>query len=179
MLCGLPWSPLFLLFWLVTSKIWIPIAHWYYWSGFVIVSLKFLFLVFFIFVFLIFAHFICFHFSCYGINFGLLWYFWSQLLHNLFAYCINAIYSIYHNIYTKLQISVMEYSSTVLVLKYNSSIIFWVLVLGTPGTRLVLVLEGQCTQYGTRSKKEPSTRVHLVFAKSNKQKEFLIVHCSQ
>ena len=32
---------------------------------------------------------------------------------------------------------------------------------------------------GTRSKKEPSTRVHLVFAKSNKQNEFLIVNCSQ
>ena len=32
---------------------------------------------------------------------------------------------------------------------------------------------------GTRSKKAPSTRVHLVFAKSNKQNEFLIVNCSQ
>ena len=32
---------------------------------------------------------------------------------------------------------------------------------------------------GTRSKKEPSTRVHLVFAKSNKQNVFLIVNCSQ
>ena len=32
---------------------------------------------------------------------------------------------------------------------------------------------------GTRSKKEPSIRVHLVFAKSNKQNEFLIVNCSQ
>ena len=38
------------------------------------------------------------------------------------------------------------------------------LVLATPGTRLVLVLEGQCT----RSKKAPSTRVHLTFARSNK-----------
>ena len=64
--------------------------------------------------------------------------------------------------------AVMEYSSTVLVLEYNSSTIFWVLVLETPGTRLVLVLEGQCTW----SKKEPSTRVHLAFAKSNKQNEF-------
>ena len=72
----------------------------------------------------------------------------------------------------------MEYSSTVLVLEYNSSTIFWVLVLGTPSTRLVLVLEGQCTRYSV--KKEPSTRVHyLVFAKSNKQNEFLIVNCSQ
>ena len=38
-----------------------------------------------------------------------------------------------------------------------------------PGSRLVLVL-------GQRSKKAPSTRVHLVCAKSNKQNEFLIVN---
>ena len=41
---------------------------------------------------------------------------------------------------------------------------FGVLVLATPGARLELVLEGQCT----RSKKAPSTRVHLAFARSNK-----------
>ena len=52
--------------------------------------------------------------------------------------------------------AVLEYASTVLVLEYNSSTIFWVLVLvlGTPGTRLVLVLEGQCTRYSVKKRAE-------------------------
>ena len=60
----------------------------------------------------------------------------------------------------------MEYSSTVLALEYYSSTTFGVLVLATPGTRLVLVLEDQCTRYSV--KKAPSTRVRLDFARSNK-----------
>ena len=39
----------------------------------------------------------------------------------------------------------IAYSSTVLVLEYYASTIFGVLVLATPGTPLVLVLEGQYT----------------------------------
>ena len=49
------------------------------------------------------------------------------------------------------------------VMEY-SNITFGVLV--TPGTRLVIVLEGQSTWYSV--KKAPSTRVHLTFARSNK-----------
>ena len=50
------------------------------------------------------------------------------------------------------------------VREYYSSTTFGVLVLATPGTRLVLVLEGQ----GIRSKKALSARVHLAFARSSK-----------
>ena len=58
---------------------------------------------------------------------------------------------------------VLEYSSTVLVLEYNSSTIFWVLVLvlGTPGTRLVLVLEGQCTRYSVKKSAEHASTFGL------------------
>ena len=42
------------------------------------------------------------------------------------------------------------YSSTALVLEYYSSTTFGVLVLATPGTRLVLVLEGQCARYSVK-----------------------------
>ena len=67
---------------------------------------------------------------------------------------------------------VLEY---ILIHEYNLSTIFW--VLGTSGFRLILVLEGQCTRYSV--KKGPSTQVHLAFAKSNKQNEFLIANWSQ
>ena len=66
--------------------------------------------------------------------------------------------------------TVKEYSSTALVLEYCTR----VPLLGysysqPPRTRLVIVLEGQCTRSNqcTRSKKAPSTRVHLAFNRSD------------
>ena len=59
---------------------------------------------------------------------------------------------------------VMEDSNTALVLEYH----FWGTRTRNPwySVSTVLVLEGQCTP----SKKAPSTRVHLAFARSNKLK---------
>ena len=55
----------------------------------------------------------------------------------------------------------MEYSSTVLVLEYCSSTTFGVLVLATPGTRLVFALEGQCTQYSVKKGAEKHEYIWL------------------
>ena len=61
----------------------------------------------------------------------------------------------------------MGYSSTVLVVEYHKKYHFWgthliMLILATPGTRLVLVLKGQCTWYLVK-KKAPSTRVDYIW----------------
>ena len=77
---------------LCTSKIWIQMAQWYYWSGFGIVSLKFFFFNFcpFFFVFIFYAMVLIFGLVWYILSsivkfdyFGFLWHFWSQLIHNL------------------------------------------------------------------------------------------------
>ena len=48
----------------------------------------------------------------------------------------------------------IAYSSTVLVLESYSSTTLGELVLAIPGTRLVLVLEGQCTWYSVKKSAE-------------------------
>ena len=49
-------------------------------------------------------------------------------------------------------------------------------VLGIPGTRLVLVLEGQCARYSGKKSAEYTSRLHLAFARSNKQDELSIAN---
>ena len=76
--------------------------------------------------------------------------------------------------------TVMEYSSTVLVLEYYSNTTFGVLVLAIPGTRLVLVFEGQCTRYSVKKSAEYTSTFGFRWKQqTNKQDELSIANYSQ